>query len=173
MAIFYEYVLAVWLELETAATEAELSAELLEHLEAEYSVVHLEIVADAEPTAEGETTVLLQLQLTFDESEMEDDEPTEEALDELSGELRGHLEAKYHVSYFEILDDALTSYLLAEHEEPAERKYPQPKQRDLTSDEKAQLRARIERGDADVYALAAEFGCSASQVAGVKAAMHR
>jgi transposase-like protein len=77
------------------------------------------------------------------------------------------------VNHLEILDDALTSYLLAEREEPEQRKYPEPKQRDLTDDEKTQLRARIERGDADIYALATEFGCSASQVAGIKAAMHR
>jgi transposase-like protein len=52
------------------------------------------------------------------------------------------------------------------------RSYPEPKQRDLSDDEKAQLRARIERGDTDI-ALAAEFGCSPSQVAGIKAAMRR
>lgn len=56
---------------------------------------------------------------------------------------------------------------------PVERRYPEPKTRELSSDEKAQLRVRIERGDGDLYALASEFGCSPSQVAGVKAAMHR
>ncbi len=53
------------------------------------------------------------------------------------------------------------------------RNYPEPKQRDLTKEEKAELRVRIERGDDDIYALSAEFGCSSSQVAGIKAAMHR
>ena len=53
------------------------------------------------------------------------------------------------------------------------RRYPEPKQRDLSEDEKAQLRARIERGDGDIYELATEFRCSSSQVAGIKAAMHR
>jgi hypothetical protein len=57
--------------------------------------------------------------------------------------------------------------------EAAPRRYPEPKSRELTADEKARLRARIERGDGDIYALASEFGCSPSQVAGVKAAMHR
>lgn len=60
-----------------------------------------------------------------------------------------------------------------EADDPDERKYPEPKQRDVTDHEKSQLRARIEAGDADIYALATEFGCSASQVAGIKAAMHR
>jgi len=53
------------------------------------------------------------------------------------------------------------------------RQYPEPKQRDLTEDEKRQLRERIERGEADIYALAREFGCTSSQVAGIKAAMNR
>jgi transposase-like protein len=54
-----------------------------------------------------------------------------------------------------------------------ERRYPEPKQRDLTEDEKSQLRTHIEGGDDDIYRLAREFGCSSSQVAGIKAAMHR
>lgn len=54
-----------------------------------------------------------------------------------------------------------------------ERRYPEPKSRELSYDEKVQLRTRIERGEADIYALAAEFRCSPSQVAGIKAAMHR
>jgi transposase-like protein len=52
-----------------------------------------------------------------------------------------------------------------------DKKYPDPKERDLTEDEKAQIRARIEAGDGDIYALAREFGCSSSQVAGIKAAL--
>lgn len=53
--------------------------------------------------------------------------------------------------------------------EPQERKYPERKQRELTGSEKALIRARIEEGDADVYEIANEFGCSPSQVAGIKA----
>lgn len=59
------------------------------------------------------------------------------------------------------------------HPGAAPRRYPEPKQRELTSGEKAHLRARIEAGESDIYALAAEVGCSSSQVAGIKAAMHR
>ena len=53
------------------------------------------------------------------------------------------------------------------------RRYPAQKQRDLSDNEKTQLRARIEQGKDDIYALAVEFGCSPSQVAGIKAAMRR
>jgi hypothetical protein len=53
------------------------------------------------------------------------------------------------------------------------RRYPEPKQRELTNDEKEQIRQRIERGEGAVYELAREFGCSSSQVAGIKAAMNR
>jgi hypothetical protein len=53
------------------------------------------------------------------------------------------------------------------------QQYPERKQRELTDGEKQQLRERIEKGDVDIYALACEFGCSSSQVAGIKAAMSR
>jgi len=53
-----------------------------------------------------------------------------------------------------------------------EQECPEKKQRELTDAEKAQLRERIDRGE-DYAALAREFGCSTSQVAGIKAAMHR
>jgi hypothetical protein len=53
------------------------------------------------------------------------------------------------------------------------QQYPERKQRELTDGEKQQLRERIEKGDVDIYALACEFGCSSSQVAGIKAAMRR
>ena len=56
---------------------------------------------------------------------------------------------------------------------PKPRQYPERKQRELTEAEKQQLRERIERGASDVYALAREFHCSSSQVAGIKAAMSR
>lgn len=55
---------------------------------------------------------------------------------------------------------------------PSPKRYPEPKRRELTDVEKSQLRTRIEQSDADIYALAAEFACSASQVAGIKAHMH-
>jgi hypothetical protein len=90
-----------------------LKEELREYLEAEYQVVKLEFIEEEEDN-EDEITISLQLQVTFDQSQMDDTEPTEEALGELDRELRSFLEAKYQVDYMELLDDALTSYLLAE-----------------------------------------------------------
>lgn len=170
MAKSYDYVLAVWLRFAVPHATPDFLEELQEYLEAEYRIIKLEVVEESEADVDGEITVSLQLQLTFDESQMDGDDLTEEAVEGLDDELRTYLEAKYPVSHLDILDDALTSYLLAEREE---REYPEPKQRDLTDEEKSKLRARIEQGDADIYALATEFGCSASQVAGIKAAMSR
>jgi len=51
---------------------------------------------------------------------MDEDEPNEEAINRLNEELRSHLEGKYRVKHLEVLDDALTSYRLAEWEEPEE-----------------------------------------------------
>jgi transposase-like protein len=51
--------------------------------------------------------------------------------------------------------------------------YPEPKRRELSETEKAQIRKRIQQGDDNIYKLAQEFGCSASQIAGIKAALHR
>ncbi len=113
MARSYDYVLAVWLRLEIMADTPELTEELREYLEAEYQVVNLEVIEEAENN-EDEITISLQLQVTFDQSQMDGTEPTEEALGELDRELRPFLEAKYQVNYMELLDDALTSYLLAE-----------------------------------------------------------
>jgi hypothetical protein len=169
----YDYVLAVWLRIAVSRPAMGLLEEFREYLEAEYQIIKLEVVDEPEYGGEGELTFSLQMQLTFDESQMDGHDPTEEALGKLDGELRAYLGAKYPVRHLEILDDALTSYPLAERDEPEVRKYPEPKQRDLTAEEKSQLRGRIERGDADIYVLATEFGCSASQVAGIKAAMHR
>ena len=54
-----------------------------------------------------------------------------------------------------------------------QRRYPEPKERELDEQEKEQIRDRIERGEGNIYELAREFGCSSSQVAGIKAAMSR
>ena len=118
MAKTYDYALTVWLRLELSCAAPELLVELQEYLEAEYQIRKLEVFEDAESDVEGELTVSLQLQLTFDESQMDRDEPTDEALGELRGELGAYLEAKYQVNYLQLLDDGLTSYLLDEREEP-------------------------------------------------------
>ena len=172
MAIDYVYVFPVWLTLEIDAGKADGLAELREYLESEYCIIDLELLEGSEANRKKERTFALQLQITFELSDMDEDEPTEKAMDRLKGELRSHLEANYRVSYLEILDDAPTAGLLAKEEVPEKRRCPEPKLRDLTADEKSRLRTRIEQGDSDIYVLAAEFGCSASQVAGLKAGMH-
>jgi len=51
--------------------------------------------------------------------------------------------------------------------------YLEPKQRELSETEKAQIRERIQQGDDNIYKLAQECACSSSQIAGIKAALHR
>jgi hypothetical protein len=53
------------------------------------------------------------------------------------------------------------------------RTYPERKTRDLTATEKSEIRARLDAGDDNVYDLAAAFGCSTSQIAGMKAHRRR
>lgn len=174
MATIYDYVMAVWVCLESPPVAEEFGDELLEHLlEAGFQVNELKIVDDDEDRSDGEVQVSLRIQLTLAQSQMDCDEPTTEAVSEFDQELRTCLSSKYEVTYLDVMDDAPASFLIAKRDEPEPRKYPEAKQRDLTDGEKIELRARIERGDADIYALAEEFGCSASQVAGIKAAMHR
>jgi len=117
MSKCYDYVLAVWLRIEVDTKTPELADEIREHLEAEYQIIKLEPIEEFDSDAESEITISLQLQMTFDESQMDGDDPTEESLGELERELRAYLEAKYRVNYMELLDDALTSYLLAERED--------------------------------------------------------
>lgn len=77
----------------------------------------------------------------------------------------------------EVKDEAVISGLvqLATQDgyEMPTRQYPEPKERELTENEKRQLRDRIGCGNSDIYELAREFGCTSSQVAGIKAAMNR
>jgi len=59
---------------------------------------------------------------------------------------------------------------------PMKHVYPEKKSRDLSEQEKETIRTRIDAGERtkeDTYQLALEFGCSSSQVAGLKAAMKR
>jgi len=53
------------------------------------------------------------------------------------------------------------------------KNYPQRKKRELMESEKKELRRHIEEGDDNVYDLAKEFGCSTSQIAGVKSKLNR
>ncbi|MDO8740968.1 MAG: hypothetical protein Q7J54_05355 [Candidatus Woesearchaeota archaeon] len=47
--------------------------------------------------------------------------------------------------------------------------YPERKTRELSEEEKKEIRKRIGEGDEDIYELAKEFSCSSSQIAGIKA----
>jgi transposase-like protein len=51
--------------------------------------------------------------------------------------------------------------------------YLQKKQSELTNFEKQQIRSLVEAGETSVYKLAREFGCVPTQIAGIKAHMHR
>jgi len=51
--------------------------------------------------------------------------------------------------------------------------YPEPKEREHSETEKAQIRERIQQGDDNIDKLSEEFRCTSSQVAGIKAAMRR
>jgi hypothetical protein len=51
--------------------------------------------------------------------------------------------------------------------------YLRKKRHELGENERQQIRDKIQRGDADVYRLAAEFHCMPVQVAGIKAALSK
>ena len=124
MATHYEYVMAVWLRLipEMSTDEVWLKA-LEEHIAKDFQIHKIEEVENEDSDSEedvGERTVSLQVQLIFDPSEMEDDEPTEDAISRFDEELRTHLTSRYQVTHLDVLDDGLTSYLLAELDESDE-----------------------------------------------------
>ena len=132
MAKWYDYVIEVAMRLKTKdATPKSLDA-LKEYLGEEYVISQSSMAKDMlgfdpdelndEGQAEDELTATLQVQMAFTESQMEDDEPTEEALAELHAELTAYLEAKYQVEDLELLDDGLNSYRLGEREETIRRR---------------------------------------------------
>ena len=130
MAKHYDYVIDVSMRLKPKDTAPQSLDELKEFLQEEYQIIESNRVKDIlgfDPNEleEGvreadERTVSLQLQVTFAESQMDGDEPTDEALEKLHDELTAYLETKYQVDFLELLDDALTSYLLSawEDDEP-------------------------------------------------------
>jgi len=117
--MIYDYVMAVWLHIELPQLAPEFEDELREHLlEAGFQVNKLEIVDNDDDGAKGEVQVSLQIQLTLDESQMDGDEPTAEAVAEFDEELRTCLTSKYEVTYLEVMDDAPASFLIAERDDP-------------------------------------------------------
>ena len=89
MAKYYDYVMAIWLKLETTTGGAELLEELREYLEAEHQIIKLEVVEESECDVKDEITFSLQLQITFDESQMDGDEPTAAAVAEVEPRTAG------------------------------------------------------------------------------------
>lgn len=113
----YDYMLAVWLRLEASGDAAQFEEKLREYLEEEYAPLKLEAV---EPSEEDEFEFSLQVQVTFSESQMEDDEPTPEAVADFREEFNTYLERKYVVAYLEVMEDALTSFLIDEYEDSSD-----------------------------------------------------
>jgi hypothetical protein len=135
VAKLFDYVLAVWLRLEVSGSSHELLAEIKENLEQDYQIIEFSGIENPECKEDGQLTVSLRLQVTFNEWQMQGDEPSQEALGKLDAELTAYLETSYQVSYLQILDDALTSHLLAEREEPEQRGFPEAHHCDPAEDE--------------------------------------
>ena len=57
--------------------------------------------------------------------------------------------------------------------ESTKHKYPQLKERELQEHEKQQIRVLLQQGKQDIYSIAQQFSCSASQVAGIKAHLQK
>ena len=127
MAKWYDYVIEVAMRLKTKDATPKSVDALKEYLGEQYVISESSMAKDMlgfdpdelndEDQTEDELTATLQVQTAFTESQMDDDEPTEEALEELHAELTAYLEAKYQVEDLELLDDGLNSYLLGEREE--------------------------------------------------------
>jgi hypothetical protein len=127
MAKWYHYVMTVSMRLKTKQGGLTSLDELKEYIQQQYRIIESSHVRDIlgfdpgewdeESGEEDELAASLRLQVTFAESQMDGDDPRDEALEELHDELTTYLETKYQVDYLEILDDALTSYLLGESED--------------------------------------------------------
>ena len=53
------------------------------------------------------------------------------------------------------------------------KSYPEKKVRKISEVEKQSIREDIRKGETDIYKLANKYNCSSSQIAGIKADMHR
>lgn len=121
MAKWYHFSLTVWLRLKVSGDASQLVEELQEHLAHDYSVSELKLI-EAEFTeladgAPGEREFSFQLGMSFNESQVEFGDPTEEAIDELDNELTNYVASKFPLTYLETLDDALTTFFLGESDD--------------------------------------------------------
>lgn len=115
MAKHYDYVLSLWLKLKATADAEQIETELQEYLERNYLVTNLKLIEDDDDASEAEFVFSMRLQTSFNESQMGDEYyPSDEAVGEFEREMEEYLEAGFHVTYLDIDETALTSYLLAE-----------------------------------------------------------
>ena len=112
----YDYMLDVWLRLHSKTPAEDLENELREHLETSYVLHKLRAIEKSDDEI-GRDEFSIQIQMSFQEPQMSFDEPTDQAIEEFSQELRDYLEQKYEVTYLEVRDDSLHSFLLNVSEE--------------------------------------------------------
>ena len=126
MALWYDYVIEFVVRLKNKDGSVPSLDALKEYLGEQYAISESRSVVAAlgfdpdELNDENETedglTATLQVQMAFTDSQMDDDEPTEDALADLHAELTAYLVDKYQVENLELLDDGLNSYRLGERE---------------------------------------------------------
>lgn len=116
MATFYIYSMTVWLTLEHTGDATKVAEQLMEVLGESELVSEMESIED-ENEADARLTFSFQVQLSFPESDCDDDQPTESAVAVYEDELEALLARHVTVVKLELLDDALTTFLLGEHED--------------------------------------------------------
>jgi len=114
MTTYYTYSLSVVIHIDDSAPTNNLASELNQLIGSHIDVSDL-IHFEDDKTPDSSHSLMAQIQFTFPESEMEEDEPCEFVLEQLENEITGYIEPKFHVRYLEILDDALTTCFLGSH----------------------------------------------------------
>lgn len=112
-----DYSMTVWLRLKSPTGAEGVEGALAEILGQNHLVSKIERIEDEEDEA-GVGNVLtysFQAQISFEESECCDDEPNEAAIAVYEDEWTALLSSRFQVVSLEVLDDALTSFLIAEH----------------------------------------------------------
>lgn len=117
MTKFFNYAMLVLLRIPREKSKVSIRGEAIkEHLQNRYIVYKFEYFND--PDVPDEWSFTFQIGMTFDETEMdEDEEPSEYAIEGLTSELKSHFETDFAISSIEVLDDTFQSYRLDEWEE--------------------------------------------------------
>ncbi len=117
MVKHYAFNLTVWLRL--ANPQRNKSRQVLRalktYLEERWTIDKVERVDDQ--SVAPECSFVFQLTWTFVDAEVDNGEITDEAVESLTDELRDSIGREFEVTFIEICDDALTSFLLDEWEE--------------------------------------------------------